>query len=47
MKWMKDLKGIKLNPVCILSENKKQMQLALVADDDKGTSILFKINLKK
>ncbi|MEO7292222.1 MAG: hypothetical protein ABIW34_03915 [Ginsengibacter sp.] len=40
-------KGHKIESVCIISENKKQMQLALVADDDKGTSILFKINLKK
>jgi hypothetical protein len=40
-------KGHKIESVCILSENKKQMQLALVADDDKGTSILFKVTLKK
>ena len=40
-------KGHKIESVCILSENKKQMQLALVADDDKGTSILFKITFKK
>ena len=40
-------KGHKIESVCILFENKKQMQLALVADDDKGTSILFKITLKK
>lgn len=39
-------KGHKIESVCIFSENKKQMQLALVADDDKGTSILFKITLK-
>lgn len=37
----------KIESVCILSENKKQMQLALVADDDKGTSILFRITIKK
>jgi len=40
-------KGHKIESVCILSENKKQMQLALVADDDNGTSVLFKITLKK
>ena len=40
-------KGHKIESVCIISENKKQMQLALVADDDKGTSILFKITIKK
>ncbi len=40
-------KGHKIESVCILSENKKQIQLALVADDDKGTSILFKITLHK
>jgi hypothetical protein len=40
-------KGHKVESVCILSETKKKMQLALVADDDKGTSILFKITIKK
>lgn len=40
-------KGHKIESVCIISENKKQMQLVLVADDDKGTSDLFKITLKK
>ncbi|MDB5221466.1 MAG: hypothetical protein JWN83_133 [Chitinophagaceae bacterium] len=40
-------KGHKIESVCIISENKKEMQLALVADDDKGTSILFKITIKK
>lgn len=40
-------KGHKIESVCIIEEDKKQMQLALVADDDKGASILFKITLKK
>lgn len=40
-------KGHKIESVCIISENKKETQLVLVADDDKGTSILFKITLKK
>ena len=40
-------KGHKIESVCIIAENNKQMQLALVADDDKGTSILFRITLKK
>jgi hypothetical protein len=40
-------KGHKIESVCIIWENKKEMQLALVADDDKGSSILFKVDLKK
>jgi hypothetical protein len=40
-------RGHKIESVCIIWENKKEMQLAMVADDDKGTSILFKIDLKK
>jgi hypothetical protein len=40
-------KGHKIESVCIISANKKEMELALVADDDKGTSILFKITLKR
>jgi hypothetical protein len=40
-------KGHKIESVCIIAENKKQMQLVLVADDDNGTSVLFKITLKK
>lgn len=40
-------KGHKIESVCIIFEDKKQMQLVLVADDDKGASILFKITLKK
>jgi len=40
-------KGHKIESVCILSENKSEYHLALVADDDKGTSILFKIKVYK
>lgn len=40
-------KGHKIESVCIISENKKEMKLALVADDDKGASILFTITLKR
>ena len=40
-------KGHKIESVCIVSENKKKMELVLVADDDKGTSLLFRITLKK
>ncbi|HUS02838.1 MAG TPA: hypothetical protein VMY77_13970 [Chitinophagaceae bacterium] len=40
-------KGHKIESVCIVSENKKKMEIVLVADDDKGTSILFNITLKK
>jgi hypothetical protein len=39
--------GHKIESVCIISESKSEMELALVADDDKGTSILFKLTLKK
>lgn len=40
-------RGHKVESVCILSETRTSYQLALVADDDKGTSLLFKINLNK
>lgn len=40
-------KGHKIESVCILSENYNNMELALVADDDKGATILFRITLKK
>ncbi len=39
--------GHKIESVAILQETKTSMQLALVADDDNGTSVLFKITLKK
>lgn len=43
----KRFKGHKIESVCILSESKTSYSLALVADDDKGTSILFTIRLNK
>ena len=38
-------KGHKIESVCILSENKKKKELVLVADDDKGVSVLFRMVL--
>lgn len=46
-KMDKRFKGHKIESVCIVAENKKQMQLVLVADDDKGSSTLFNVTLKK
>jgi hypothetical protein len=40
-------KGHKIESVCIISENKKEMQLVFVSDDDKGTSGLFTVVIKK
>jgi hypothetical protein len=40
-------KGHKIESVCIISENKSEYHLILVADDDKGTTILFKVRLNK
>jgi hypothetical protein len=40
-------KGHKIESVCIIGENKKEMDLVLAADDDKGTTILFRITLKR
>ena len=40
-------KGHKIESVCLLSETKSVYRLALVADDDKGTSILFALKLNK
>jgi hypothetical protein len=40
-------KGHKIESVCIVSENKSEYRLILVADDDKGTTILFKVRLQK
>ena len=39
--------GHKIESVCIISETKSTYNLALVADDDKGTSMLFKLTLQK
>lgn len=38
-------KGHKIESVCIVAENKKQKELVLVSDDDKGTTFLFKMIL--
>ncbi len=40
-------KGHKIESVCILSETRTAYRLAMVADDDKGTSVLFTIKLNK
>ena len=40
-------KGHKIESVCILSETRTAYRLAMVADDDKGTSVLFMITLYK
>jgi hypothetical protein len=40
-------KGQKIESVCIMNEQKKEMQLALCADNDDGSSTVFKINLIK
>lgn len=41
------LKGNKIESVCIVSESKSEYELVVVADNDNGTSILFKIKLRK
>jgi hypothetical protein len=33
----------KIESACITAENKKEMELVLVSDDDKGGSVLFKV----
>ncbi|MGZ5218579.1 MAG: DUF6929 family protein [Chitinophagaceae bacterium] len=38
-------KGHKIESVCIISENKKEKELVLVADDDKGGTVLFRMIL--
>jgi hypothetical protein len=40
-------KGHKIESVCIIGEDKSDYHLVLVADNDKGTSVLFKLLLKK
>ena len=40
-------RGHKIESVCIIYETRKVMELALVADDDNGSSTLFKIKLKR
>ncbi len=39
--------GQKIESVCILDENRKQMTLGLVADNDDGASVLFKLLISK
>ncbi len=39
--------GQKIESVCILEESRKQITLGLVADNDDGTSVLFKLELDK
>jgi hypothetical protein len=43
----KRFKGHKIESVCIATEDRKKMQLVLVADDDKGTSIFFNVTIDK
>jgi hypothetical protein len=43
----KRFSGHKIESVCILSENRTSFHLTLVADDDKGTSLLFTLKLNK
>ena len=40
-------KGHKVESACIMSENRNEMVIAIVADDDRGTSLLFKVKLVK
>lgn len=40
-------KGHKIESVCILKETRKDMELVLAADDDKGETLLFKVVVKK
>ena len=40
-------KGHKIESVCIIGENRKSMEVVLVADDDNGTSTLFNVTIKK
>jgi hypothetical protein len=40
-------KGHKIESVCILSENRKEMELVLAADDDNGQTLLFKVQVRK
>lgn len=38
-------KGNKIESVCIVAENKKEKELVLVSDDDKGGTVLFRMTL--
>jgi hypothetical protein len=39
--------GQKIESVCVIRETKNFIRLALVADNDKGTSSLFRIDISK
>lgn len=41
-----NFKKQKIESVCLVSERKNEVQLALVADNDNGTSTVFKLSLK-
>ncbi len=41
------LKSQKIESVCIIAEDKKEMELLLVSDDDKGGTVLFRISVEK
>ena len=38
-------KGHKIESVCIVAENEKEKELVLVADDDKGGTVLFRVKI--
>ncbi len=38
--------GHKIESVCIIAETRKETELVFAADDDKGTTVLFKIEIK-
>lgn len=40
-------KGHKIESVCITRETRKELELVLAADDDKGETLLFKVVVKK
>ena len=40
-------KGHKIESVCLIKETRKDMELLLAADDDKGQTLLFKILVRK
>ena len=40
-------RGHKIESVCLVSETNAGYRFALVADDDKGTSMLFMLTLSK
>ena len=40
-------KGHKIESVCILKETRRDLELVLAADDDKGQTLLFRMVVKK